>query len=114
MGLLIYGYNRITIGADECLVKCPCCEQYRSADILVHSVYAHFYWIPFFPFDKQADVICRHCGLRRYGLSFDANLIPDYVEVKRTFRHPWLTYLGGAVFILIVVFCILASLHRFL
>lgn len=107
---IFFGVKEVPIGIDEFLVKCPSCEGHSLADILVISKYFHFFWIPFFPIEKDANVICKTCGLRRYGMIFDSNLINNYNEVKGKFKHPWFTYIGSAVFILIFVSIILASI----
>ena len=102
MGLIIYGVRQTPIGLDEFLIKCPSCETYSWADIMVISHYFHFYFIPFFPTDKNANVICKTCGLKRYEMSFDKKLISNYDEVKGNYRHPWFTYIGLTVIILII------------
>lgn len=107
---ILFGVSEVPIGIDEVLVKCPCCEGYNLADIMVISKYFHFLWIPFFPIEKDLNVICKTCGLRRYGLNFDSNMISNYNEIKSKFKHPWFTYLGATIFILIFVSIIFVSL----
>src|SRR5487761_2397662 len=99
MELIIFGVGQTPIGLDEFLIKCPSCETNSWAEIMVVSHYFHFFWIPFFPTEKDANVICKTCGLKRYGMSFDKNLISNYNEVKGKFRHPWFTYIGLTIII---------------
>lgn len=110
MGIIIYGNKQTPIGFDEFLVKCPCCETHSWADVMVLSNYYHMYWIPMFPFDKNANIICKECGLKRYGRSFDSNLISNYREVKSNFRHPWFTYLGVGILSLLFLAVIVAAI----
>jgi hypothetical protein len=70
---------------------------------MVLSKYYHMYWLPMFPFDKTANLICKKCGLRRYDLSFDARLMSNFDEMKGKFNHPWFTYSGITIFGIIVL-----------
>jgi hypothetical protein len=110
MGIVIFGKQQTAIDVDEFLVKCPCCETHSWADVMVLSIYYHIYWIPIFPFDKEANIICQTCGLKRFGVPFDAVLISNYNEVKGRFRHPWFTYTGVATLILLFAGVWLAAL----
>ena len=68
LGLIIYGTKEHPIGMDEFLVKCPACETHQWADVMVVGHYFHFYYLPFFPTGKEANVVCSNCGLKRYGI----------------------------------------------
>ena len=97
------------IGLDDFLIKCPSCETYSWADVMIISHYFHIYFIPFFPIEKDANVICKTCGLKRYAMSFDKNLISHYDEIKRKYKHPPFTYIGLSVIILIIVSIIIGA-----
>jgi len=111
-----YGIERANIDIGEFMVKCPSCETNQWAEIMVSSVYVHIYYIPLFPSDKDVYVCCEKCGLKRYGLSFDATLIDDYKNVKKKYRHPWYTYIGIMVitfpFLLWFVFLLIGFLQK--
>lgn len=94
MGILIYGISKAIIGIDEFLLKCPSCETSTWHDVMISSKYMHFFWIPACPVEKEADLICKKCGLKRYERGFDKNLIPEYDLVKNKFRHPFYTYVA--------------------
>jgi hypothetical protein len=108
MGIVIYGVQEVHLGIDEFLVKCSVCETATWSDVMITSQYYHLYYIPMFPIEMQANIICQRCGDKRYGRSFDQNLISNYYEVKGKYRHPWYTYIGVA-FITIVFLMILLS-----
>lgn len=110
MGIAIFGEKETPIGVDEFLVKCPSCETHSWADVMVVSHYFHFYFLPFFPTGKDANVICKTCGLKRYGISFNQNLISNFNEVKSQYRHPWFTYIGLAIIISIILLIIAGSI----
>jgi hypothetical protein len=103
-----YGIERTAIGIGEYLVKCPCCEAHQWADIMVYSVYSHFYYIPLLPNDKDAMVVCKKCGLKRYGVPFDAKLISDFDAIKKHYRHKWFTYTGVSIIALPFVIWMIA------
>jgi len=103
---LFMGTAETPIGMDEFLLKCPCCEGYSPADVMIISKYFYFFWIPVFPFEKDANVICRSCGLKRFDMIFDYTLINNYSDVKRNFRHPWITYILSALFMLFLAIAI--------
>ena len=109
MALIIFGIKETPIGIDERLVKCPSCEKHSWADMMVVSKYFHFFWIPFLPTEKEMNIICKECGLKRYGLYFDSNFISNFEEVKGKFRHPKFTYIGLALIITFVLAIILTA-----
>lgn len=112
---LKYGIERTPIDVGEYLVKCPSCETHQWADIMVNSVYSHFYYIPLLPNDKDAIVICKKCGLKRYGVPYNARLISNYDEVKNLYPHKWFTYTGAAIiafpFVIWLIFLIVDFLN---
>ena len=103
--------REVPISVEEFLVKCPSCEGYAPANVMIMSKYLDFFYIPIFPTDKDANVICKTCGLKRFEMNFDANLLTNYNEVKGRFRHPWFTYLGSVFFGLIVILVIMSAIE---
>lgn len=114
LSLLIYGTDRTAIGFDEFLVKCPSCKTHQWAEIMLSSVYYHIYYIPVFPIDKDVMVVCKKCGLKRYGETFDSKLISNYEDVKKLYRHKWFTYIGAAIIALPFVIWLLLLIIKFL
>ena len=108
-----YGIERTPIGIDEYLVKCPSCESEQWADVMVFSVYSHFWFIPLFPNDKDALVICKKCGLKRNGVPFDSNFISNFHEVKNRYRHKWFTYIGVTIIVSPFIIWITVLVNRF-
>jgi hypothetical protein len=76
---------------------------------MVESVYLHLYFIPIFPVDKLANLICEECGNKRYGVEFSSKLIPNYEEIKSKFRHPLRTYLLSGILSALVLIAIIVS-----
>ena len=111
--MIILGQSETIAGMDEFFVKCPVCEGSTLADVMVTSKYFHIFWIPIFPVDKDANIICKTCGVKRFGLDFNEKLIGDqYSDAKAKFRHPWFTYLGVTLFSLCILAVIIESLRN--
>jgi hypothetical protein len=106
LGFIYFGTREAIIGSDEFLIRCPACETHNYADVMVVSKYFHIYFIPMFPYAKEANIICQKCGLKRYGIPFEERLFSDFKEIKKRFKHPWYTYF----FISFVLFVILTKL----
>lgn len=106
MGIIFFGNKQTPIGLDEFLIKCPSCETHNWADVMVLSNYYHLYWVPMFPFEKNANIICKKCGLKRYGRSFDESLISNFNDVSNKFKHPLFTYAsaGTLTFLFLAIF----------
>ena len=107
MGILFFGTSERPIDVDEFFIKCASCETHSWADIMVLSKYWHIYWVPIFPIDKEANIICKKCGLKRFGIPFDERLISNYEEVKGRFRHKWYLFSGIGLFILVILLALL-------
>jgi zinc-ribbon family len=103
MAFIEIGTNQIPLGVDELLIHCPSCESSQWSDIMVTGKYFQIYWIPVFPIDKQLNIICKKCGLKRYRLPFNARIISNYDEIKSRFPHRWFTYSGIGSFVLIII-----------
>ena len=107
MAIIIFGVRQKPIDIDEVVVKCPSCEKLSSADIMVIGKYFHFFWLPFCPTEKELNIICKECGLKRYGLNFDSTFISNFEEIKSKFNHPWSSYLGLTLLIVLILSIIL-------
>lgn len=59
--MIIYGWNAKNIKQaplDD--YECPQCQQKQSV-IVIFAKYAHIFWIPVFPYQKTAVIVCTHC-----------------------------------------------------
>ena len=95
--LLIHGTKEVPIGVDEITMRCPSCEAHTPTDLMVSSRYIHVYYLPLFPYSKEAFVACQECGHKRSGLPFDRKLFSNYHEIRSKFRHPFYTYAGVTI-----------------
>jgi hypothetical protein len=109
MGLIIFGQNKTPIGVTQTLCRCSVCEKDTWSDLMVESVYIHLYYIPVFPVDKLANLICEECGNKRYGLPFDSRVVSNLDEVKAQFRHPLRMYMLSGILGLPILIAIIVS-----
>lgn len=105
MGFIIYGVQQANIGIDEFMIKCPSCEADNFADVMIISNYYHIYFLPIVPFEKEANIICKKCGLKRYHVPFVPKFFKNYYEIKSGFKHPIYTY---SLVLLITILVLLA------
>lgn len=110
MAFVIYGSYKKAIGIFEPpFYKCPNCEEYNTSYIVVYSIYYHMFWIPIFPYEKEAVANCSECGFRRNEIKFGPNLIKEFSEKKKEYKHPWWTYSLVLLFVIIILAAIITS-----
>lgn len=91
--LFLYGKRKSLIKSfDIFMYECPFCEENNSTTIAVYSWYVHVFWIPVFPYQKEAVAYCTCCNTYRNELKFGPKLVAEYKEKKRYFRHPLWTW----------------------
>jgi hypothetical protein len=110
MGIIFFGRKRTAIDIGEAFLKCPACESHKWADIMVFSLYFHIYWVPIFPYDKEVNIICKDCELKRFEMPFNEQSIGNLNEVKYKYKHPWRTYTGISIFLLLVLGIIISQM----
>jgi len=98
------------IGIDEVFQRCPSCEVTTHNEILVSAEYSHIWYIPIFPDGKTVSIVCKKCGLRRPGLSFNAKNINNYEEIKHQFNYPWWTFSIAGLFGFIALISLLFAI----
>lgn len=90
--LIFYGKRKGLIGSYEAFMyECPYCEENNTTTLYVYSWYYHIFWIPLFPFDKEAMALCTECKSKRNESRFGPKLVSEFKENKYRFRHPWWT-----------------------
>lgn len=58
-------------------VDCPHCETNTQMNYSVFGKYAHVYWIPLFPLEKQQVIECNHCKA-----SYELKELPKNIKQK--------------------------------
>ncbi len=100
MAFVIFGSRKANIGSYEVFMyECPFCEQNNSTTIHVLATYCHLFWIPIFPYAKEAIAICNNCNSRRGELKFGPKLVQEFKENKKRFKYPWWMWILPIIFI---------------
>lgn len=105
-----FGVYQVPVDVDQYFMQCPSCETDTWTDAMLISNYYHFYFVPIFPISKDINTICTKCGLKKNGIPFDAKHFNNYDEIKSKFKHPWYTYIGFSIAILIITLIIISSI----
>lgn len=108
--LIFYGKRKTLIGSYEAFMyECPHCEKHNTTILSVYSWYYHIFWIPLFPFDKEAYALCTECKAKRNESRFGPKLVTDFKENKKKFRHPWWTWMWTITFFTVLVLIIIVA-----
>jgi len=108
--LFIYGSRKKMIGAsDAFLYKCPYCEETNTTSIAFFSNYYHIFFIPIFPFGKEAYASCSHCGAARSDNKFGPELVKQSKELESKFKHPFYLYALTILFLLLILLIIIVA-----
>ncbi len=97
--MLIYG-NRATKTGHQSLfgIKCPHCQTKDSLEMYTFSRYAHLFWIPMFPYKKEAVTQCNHCKQVLNKKEFTSDLMQQYEEMQANTKKPLWQFAGLGVF----------------
>ncbi|ANE52165.1 zinc-ribbon domain-containing protein [Flavisolibacter tropicus] len=110
---IIYGWRKKMVGAfDAFLYKCPYCEQTNTTTIAVYSKYYHIFWLPLFPYAKEAHAGCSSCNAARDDNKFGPELTKQAKEIQKEVKHPVYLYLLTILFCLVVAAVTVASILR--
>lgn len=91
--LIFFGSQKTLSGIhDVFMYECPYCEKNNSTTLFVYSWYYHIFWIPLFPYSKEAHALCTECKTKRNEMKFGPKLVSEFKENKKQFRHPWWTW----------------------
>lgn len=105
---LIYGKRKFFIRLFEPLFyKCPYCDNVNSTEVFIYSRYFHLFWIPVFPFKKEAVAKCNECNTTRPDERFGPKLTEHLKEELNNTRHPFYSWslliFMGSLFLFILV-----------
>jgi hypothetical protein len=108
--LFIYGSRKKMIGASEAfLYKCPYCEETNTTSIAFFSNYYHIFFIPIFPFGKEAYASCSHCGAARSDNKFGPELVKQAKEVEGKFKPPFYLYAWLILFVAFILLIVIVA-----
>jgi hypothetical protein len=99
--MLIYG-NRATKTGHHNLfgTKCSHCNTANSLEMYTFSRYAHIFWIPLFPYKKEAVTQCNHCKQVLTKKEFDSTLTEKFNDIKTQTKTPYWQFIGLGLIVL--------------
>jgi len=110
--MIIYG-NKATKTGHQHLFnsKCSHCGTKGDMEMYTFSRYFHIFWIPFFPYKKEAVTQCGHCKKVMTKKEFSADLLSDYEEMKINAKTPYWQFIGLALFAFLI-FAVVNSIRE--
>lgn len=102
--MIIYGHRATKTSHQNLFgIKCPHCESRDSLEMYTFSRYAHIFWIPLFPYKKEAVTQCNHCKQTLTKKEFSPELLEKYDEVKTQVKTPYWQFAGSALIVLLII-----------
>ena len=90
-------------------IACVNCGTPGALSEVVSSRYAHFFWIPLFPFSKRALTVCAHCKQALDESQWPATYRPAAFAAKQLSRAPLTNYIGLLLLAIPVAFVLLGG-----
>lgn len=91
---------------------CSGCGQKGHIHCSIIGKYAHVFWIPFFPYEKEVIAQCHYCK-RQYVLhEMPPEVQAEITQIKRATRHPfwhWLGLILAALFIASIIVTVIVT-----
>lgn len=110
--MLVYGNKASEIGQKNFFeLKCGNCGKSGGINIHFFSRHFHIFWIPIFPYKKEAVSHCSNCEHTRKEHQFDDLLKQRYEESKGEFKAPLWKWIG-AVLIAVFIGSIVISIQN--
>lgn len=102
---MIISGNRATKTGHQSLfgTKCNSCSSKEALEMYTFSRYFHIFWVPFFPYRKEAITQCNHCKQILNKKEFSSDLSLQYEEMKTNIKTPYWQYIGGVLFVVLII-----------
>jgi zinc-ribbon family len=101
--MLIYGNRAIKTGYQSLFgTKCSHCGTKDSLEMYTFSRYFHIFWIPMFPYKKEATTQCSHCKQILQKKEFDSSLLLQYEEMKLNARKAYWQFIGSGLLVFLI------------
>ena len=81
--IIFYGWKSKTLKQTPLeKVACSHCG-HEHTHLTIFSKYVHIFWVPFFPYGKNATVSCSNCG----HVAEEKNMAPEFLETVKKLKH---------------------------
>jgi hypothetical protein len=108
--MIIYGHKATKTGHQSLFgTKCSNCNTNNSLEMYSFSRYFHIFWIPVFPYRKEALTQCNNCKQVLHKKEFSSDLLSQYDEMKTNIKTPYWQFIGAgllAALIIVITFSI--------
>lgn len=111
--MIIYGTRAVQIAKEFVPDKCPNCGSVSSIDMHVFQKYAHVFWIPFFPLERNGVSQCDKCKQILKEDQMPDALRGSYYRLKKQTKTPVWIFSGLALVAIIITSVIIYSNYRY-
>jgi hypothetical protein len=102
--MIIYGHKATKTGHQSLFgTKCSSCGTKDEIEMYTFSRYFHLFWIPVFPYRKEAVTQCNHCKKVLHKKEFSADLLSQYEEMKMNIKTPYWQFTGAGLLALLII-----------
>jgi zinc-ribbon family len=102
--MIVYGHKATKTGHQSLFgTKCSNCATRDSLEMYTFSRYFHIFWIPVFPYRKEAVTQCNHCKQVLHKKEFSADLLGQYDEMKTNIKTPYWQFIGAGLLAVLII-----------
>jgi zinc-ribbon family len=102
--MMIYGHKATKTGHHSLFgTKCSSCGTKDEMEMYTFSRYFHLFWIPVFPYRKEAVTQCNHCKQVLNKKQFSADLLSQYEEMKMNIKTPYWQFIGAGLLAVLII-----------
>lgn len=110
--MIIYGWNTKRIkNAPIPNRVCPHCQQKDTSYFDAYGSYVHIFWIPVFPYKKQAFIACNNCQAAIEESGMDAETKSKFKLLKGAVKLPVYMFSGLILIAIAIAFGIFSSIQ---
>lgn len=108
--MIIYGWNSENIKQAPLgeAYECPDCHQ-RQSVLAIFASYVHVFWIPLFPYRKEAQVVCLNCDRVDKDKYLESEMKEKVGQLKGAVKIPWWMFSGLGIVLIIVSFSFISG-----
>ncbi len=103
--MIIYGWNSKNIKQAPLgeAFECPDCH-HRHSVLAIFASYVHIFWIPLFPYRKQAQIICMNCERADEDRDLEPEMKQKVRQLKGAVKIPWWMFSGLGMVLILITF----------
>ncbi len=107
--MVIFGHRATKTGHQSLFgTTCQHCGTKNTLEMYTFSRYFHVFWIPCFPYRKEAVTQCNHCKQVLHKKEFSADLLQSYEEMKANTKTPYWQFIGAVLFSVLIISVVLS------